>query len=420
MPKNNAILPLKWQERLYWYSLLFFALLLPFQPTTPPLTLSIMLMGLAWLLSLGFKAKYAALLQNRPALLLVVYFLWCVFGLLYTSNLKEGSNDVFQKIPFLAFALLLGAMPQFLKYRDKVLHAFLLALGAICIYSFAEAYLSFRETQDPLEFYFTKLVVSERVPPHYLGMYLNFGYAVLLYNILRQKSYINRVLDVFLALLFFVTLIFLSVRMQYLTFVLINLILIWRFSREKKGQLFAWGAMLAVLVGFSLAIYSFEGSRRRVTDAINEAISFKEKVNDKQTNHRKFLWKYGWESIREHPVLGVGTGAADDALSQKLQKSDAQFWNGQDLYYIRDQAYNFHNEYLQQLGAHGSTGLFILLLLLAVPILGISTPYEGKIFIVVCALSFLTESMLQRQAGILFFSFFYPLLLSRQPPVAVH
>jgi hypothetical protein len=45
--------------------------------------------------------------------------------------------------------------------------------------------------------------------------------------------------------------------------------------------------------------------------------------------------------------------------------------------------------------------------------------YRAKVFLLVCALSFLTESMLQRQAGILFFSFFYTLLLPNRAEKAI-
>lgn len=420
MLKTKEAFSKHWQEKAFLYSLLFFAVLLPFQPKTPPLTLGIMLAGLVWLISLNFKSKLAALGNSRVAVFMLAYLLWCIVGLLYTDNLKEGSQDVFQKVPFLAFVAFFCASPVFRKrYKGFLVNAFIISAGIICGYSFISAFIDYNASDDALRFHFEQLTLTSMVPPHYLAMFLNFGYGILLYNILRGHSLIKRWLDIFLALLFFITIVFLSVRMQYATFIIVNLLIVWRYSAQRKGSLFAWGAVLVLLAVFTAGVLSYEGSRRRIGDAVNEAISFNRKVNDKQTNHRKFLWQYGWRSIQEKPILGHGTGAADEALHQALQASDAQFWDGHDLYYIRDVRYNFHNEYLQQFATHGAIGLFILLVMLFAPILGMQLDYRAKVFLLVCALSFLTESMLQRQAGILFFSFFYTLLLPNRAEKAI-
>lgn len=416
MPKSNGIIPHKLEQAIYKYGLLFFALLLPFQPTFPPLTLGLMAIGLCWLLSGNFKSKFEILRSNRAAVYLVAYFVWCAAGLLYTTHFTEGIQDVGQKIPFLLWPLFLGSVPFAFVRRNLILMVFIAALALCLAYCFGEAFFAYQQSGNVLEFHFDKLVESDMVPPHYLGMMLNFGYALLLHGVLRGEARFTRFIDIFLALFFLVGLIFLSVRMQYLTFLVVNLLVVWRYSKEKRGMLFAWGAMVLTLIVFSSAVYSYEGSRRRILDAIHEAISFNGTVDDRQTNHRKFLWQYGSEVVREHPVFGTGTGASDAALNKALQQSEDQFWDDNGLYFIRDRTYNYHNVYLQQLATHGAIGLFLLLVMLFVPILGFPLNYEARLFLLVCTLSFLTESMFQRQAGILFFSFFYVILLSPFSP----
>lgn len=372
-----------------------------------------MLATFLWLITFNFKEKFRQLSNNNPALYLISYFLWCAIGLLYSNNVEEGIKDVFQKLPFLLFGLVLGSMPLFItKAKPALIKIFLVSCGAVCVISFGAAYLNFQQTGDVLSFNFSKLTLTSMVPPHYLGMYLNFGYGILLYNILRGKALTTRFIDVFLAILFFVTLIFLSVRMQYLVFVAVNVLVVWRYSAQRKGSLIAWLSVLILMAVFSTIVLSTPGSRRRVIDTVNEAISLKKVVNYRQTNHRRFLWSYGWEVIQKKPLLGHGTGASDEMLHQALQESDAKFWNGKDTYFIRDFRYNYHNEYLQQLATHGMLGLFILLVILFVPLVGLKLNYQAKLFLVITALSFITESMLQRQAGILFFAFFYALLIS--------
>ncbi len=404
---------MRWQQRLYFYSLLFFVLLLPFQPKTPPIVLGVMVATLLWLITFNFKEKFKQLFAQPPALYIIAYFVWCVIGLLYSNNTQEGTKDVFQKLPFLLFGLILGSMPLFVnRAKPALIKVFLISCGAICVFSFGAAYVNFQQTGDALSFNFSKLTITGMVPPHYLGMYLNFGYGILLYNILRGKAITTRFIDVFLAVLFFVTIIFLSVRMQYAVFIAVNILVVWRYSAQRKGSLVAWLSVLVLIGIFSSIVLAIPGSRRRVIDTVHEAISFKKVVNYRQTNHRKFLWAYGWEVVQEKPLLGYGTGASDEMLHQSLQQSDAKFWDGKNTYFIRDIRYNYHNEYLQQLATHGTVGLVILLVMLLVPLLGFQLNYQAKIFLVVSALSFITESMLQRQAGILFFSFFYALLIT--------
>jgi O-antigen ligase len=135
-------------------------------------------------------------------------------------------------------------------------------------------------------------------------------------------------------------------------------------------------------------------------------------VNNKQTNHRVYLWRYGSEVISDHFWLGTGTGAADDALYEELKQCTAQFWNGERTYLLSEKKYNYHNEYLQHWAAHGLIGLLMLLGLMLVPLIYFGRKLNALqlSFLVLTAIAWLTESMLERQAGVLFFSFFYALL----------
>jgi O-antigen ligase len=89
---------------------------------------------------------------------------------------------------------------------------------------------------------------------------------------------------------------------------------------------------------------------------------------------------------------------------------DAIFWDGRQTYQIYEMRYNYHNSYLQTFAANGVFAFIILITLFVYPLLKIRHhPYrsEASFFLLICALSFMTESMLQRQAGVAFFSFFY-------------
>ena len=102
--------------------------------------------------------------------------------------------------------------------------------------------------------------------------------------------------------------------------------------------------------------------------------------------------------------MGVGTGDVKDVLLQKYQEKGIT-----NAYLLR---LNAHNQYLQTTIALGILGLLVVLGCLFLPL------YEALrqknilvfLFILIVAFNLLVESMFERQAGIVFYSFFNALL----------
>ena len=416
MPKTKKyILNVKWEQRLYFYSLLFFAVLLPFQPIKLPLTLGLMLYSAVWLITLQFGTKLKLLAKNKMASLCFAYFLWIVIGAIYSPEKGEAIKDMVLKVPFAVWPILIGSVALFgTKNREQLVKAFIVALAVGTLFNFILAFVNYASTGDSQYFYFSKLIVSKLIPPHYFGMYLNMTYGILLLGLL-QKNYLfkKQYWQIVLLAICVIGVIFAAVRMQYIVFIAITLFVFFRGYHHKSigKKMLAMLGLVAAMLGLSMA---FPGSRARLNDTVNEFNSRNEMVNSKQTNHRKFIWTEGLEVIKQNWLFGTGTAAADPVLNARLYTIEATFWNGESTYKLRDKKYNYHNAYLQHWAAHGLIGL---ILLAAIFVAGWrNTPdLVPKIFLLVCALSFITESMLERQAGVLFFSFFYTLFFILKP-----
>lgn len=416
MPSIKSIFTEDITKRLYFYSLLFFALLLPFQFRSIPITLGLMFYSLIWLLSLQFGHKLRLLTKNRMVALLLLYAVLIAIGAVYSTNPGEAEKDMLLKVPFAAWPILLGSVGLFLfKQKQKLVDAFIYAMVAAIVVAFAQSWYQYFTTGDDSYLYFSKLMHFDLIPPHYFGMYVNFAYGVVFYRLLHDKVIGGKMwLSLIILLVLFITLIFLSVRMQYLVFILVNVGILFLFKNPVKLKTkVAWS--LGALIGLFLLAYALPGSRARLHDTVNEALSFERVVNQKQTNHRKFIWKDSWTVIQNNFWIGTGTGAGNQALNEELQDEEAAFWDGQSVYYLRDKDYNYHNSYLQHWATHGIIGLAIFLAILLVPLFRKDVPVEGKIFLVVCMFSFITESMLERQAGVLFFTFFYSVFFVMKP-----
>ncbi|WP_421751980.1 O-antigen ligase family protein [Croceimicrobium sp.] len=407
----------KYWSFLFFASLGYYALLLPWQVQWLPVTLGIMLSGLFWLLSADFRSKLRNLSGNKYAAFLFASFLIVVLGSMHSAEQEEASKEVFSKLPFLVWPLMLGTVKALEKKRmEQILRFFVLSTAALVFLSFTYALYRYQQYEDPVVFYFADLLSLTKVPPHYLGMYVTFAYALLMYRLIRGTPLLPKIwLNALILSLFILAIIFIWVRMQYLLFILVNAFLVGQYIKAKKGKKVAFAAFALFTVFFSLLLFLIPGSRSRLLDTYNELRSFEQMVENKQTNPRKFLWHEGLEVISENFWMGVGTGSENTALNEKLEKVDAIFWDGQHTYQLYEMRFNYHNSFLQVFAANGVFAFALFMILLFYPLFDLKRhPYrtEVRLFLGICILSFLTESMLERQAGVLFFSFFYALLLA--------
>jgi O-antigen ligase len=116
---------------------------------------------------------------------------------------------------------------------------------------------------------------------------------------------------------------------------------------------------------------------------------------------------------QQHPVLGIGIGDLPSSYDEAYRALDSPL----------DEAFRLraHNQYVTFLVAGGPLNLILWLVLL-----GALVPLNARrahhptsaavLFLVVIALSCLTEDTLETQAGVTFAGFFIGLLGRRQPP----
>ena len=123
-------------------------------------------------------------------------------------------------------------------------------------------------------------------------------------------------------------------------------------------------------------------------------------------SERLIVWKAGIEVIKEHPVFGVGTGDVKDALLSEYQKENKVL-----VYNMR---LNAHNQYLQTYIALGILGVLLLLIYLVIPgwVAFRRIHFIYFSFLAVFTFNILVESMLEVQAGVIYYAFFNSLIFS--------
>ena len=194
----------------------------------------------------------------------------------------------------------------------------------------------------------------------------------------------------------------------------IGIVLVWR----------KFGLLWAVIVSILLPVLFYGTSQfiPRVKFEVNNGLSamgifltnpvkyVRSKPGDKTGNEvRLVMWTATLLEINEHP-LGVGTGNVDEHLSQRLKalgqiELSKQDENG----HIR---YNPHNQFLQTALEIGLIGLMVLIVYV-IGLMRMAWKHKNWLLAIIASglvFNALFESVLQRQSGIVFFSFWLSFL----------
>lgn len=340
--------------------------------------------------------------------LVIAYFLILLLGISYSSNPSEGWLDFMLKITLLLWPLAMATWYELIdKYRNQLLIAFAITTSISALALVIIALINWQASGESINKLYLFTSAWKWIPNHYIALYASFGLLILLHTGL--KGILKRWILIGCAIVLLVLVLLTSVRIQFLALP-VALLTFLVFTSTHRKSLKNWAvAGIALLL---VAAFAFPSSRMRIMETVDEIRSIEVKVNDKQTNHRVFLWRYGAKVIKENFWLGTGTGAADMYLNEKLKDCDAEFWNGHRTYTLQEKNYNYHNAFMQHFASHGVIGFLIFLLMFIGPFIyfGKNLSGLGAAFLVLTFIAFLTESMLERQAGVLFFSFFYSLL----------
>lgn len=411
--RNNDSL----RETLLEGVLSFFIVLLPFQWKFPPISLMMMLLGVVFLLYFNPSKYWKRLRSARWFWPLAAFYAWILIGLSYTDYPAEGAADVQVQIALIAWPLGITALGGLSRAaRNRLFTLFTRALAISIILLLILALQQYVIDQNIEHFFYKNLAAWELVPQHYLSMYLSFATLALIYRWFTRRSQMmtwQKAETFILVALFLGAQSLLSVRIQFiampLAFIPVLIAAVRMKSIGKKGWIIG-GSVAAVVVTI---LFLLPGSQRRIMETYHELRSINKVVDKKQTNHRVYLWRYGTDVIAENPIWGTGTGGANKALHEKLLDCDAKFWDGTTHYYLYEKEYNVHNVFMQSWMAYGLIGFALILIITVGPLIAFwkAGDYLTVGFLLLCIISFMTESMLERQAGVLWFAAFYSLLV---------
>ncbi len=335
----------------------------------------------------------------------IIYLLY-IIGLIYSKNMDYAAFDLEVKFSLFIFPAVISTLRKEVFSNNKFiwyLVFFVTGLIISIIISFGDAFINYLHNFSFKEFYYTRLSFYHH--PGYLSMYMNLGVVILIYFLSgKDENRLNiwHVISfIFLIIIFSIFIILLSSKAGIVCLLVVYLVTIgYMIVYEKKiYQGIAYILLVALMFYFSLLI--FPTSLNRIIE-YREVVDNKITMNeaDNETGDRITIWRNSTDVIKKHFLFGVGTGDVKDNLLEEYKQSESTE--------ALEKRLNAHNQFLQTFITLGIVGFLVLILSVVLP-----AYYALKhhcslyiIFLTIIVINFLVESMLETQAGVVFYAFF--------------
>ena len=340
----------------------------------------------------------------------VLFYIVYAFYAIYTRHPDWAGTYFENKLSFVLLPFLLAFRPK--EKWNVSLPIALYIFGLICllVQGYAASIQSYQNKSLGVNSFLSS-EFSVIHHPTYFCVYLLLGVALLFYARHLALPYFGKWVYLLAALFFIAYFQCLSLAGILFAAALMGILFV-RFIYIKWGK---WPAASSVLL-VGVLLYLSVNYVPRIEGEWNGAVWYAKKyledpdayvktqtTPESGSQERLIMWTVAGQAFAAYP-LGVGTGNVDEVLGAFLRKS------GQ--YELAKKELNPHNQYLQTGVETGVFGLLILLGILAAALYYGIKKRNWILLILAANLVFnmLFESMLQRQSGIVFYTFVLVLL----------
>ncbi len=357
----------------------------------------------------NFLRKEIVFKWNKFSLLFALLYVAYAVGIIWTENMDQASKYLENKAVFLLFPFLFSFRKPagfniqiiFWGLIGATLTAFVLSLYvAIPCY--------FEHFSFP--YCFLKSHLSPKMHPTYMSVFALMS-MVSAFMLMKNKSINRLVFSILMVILIVYTFLLLSLA-GLLSILLLGAIVFFSYLKKR----FSWKILLGcITIGISLLVVlvfstpfireDIRETARTTERYFQSPEKFIQNLSESPSSSetRLVMWSIACEEIAKHP-FGVGTGNVDIYLGKNIrEKGNPTF---------AEKQYNPHNQFLQ---TQLEIGIFGLLILMSITIGGVVYSFRKRntVLIILFSSLFLNslfESMLQLQAGIIFYLFFFLLM----------
>lgn len=335
-----------------------------------------------------------------------------VFYALYAF--VEGANSTSLHMLERKFSLLLIPMGFYLIRRpltkkefNLIMRTYQWACTLLALYTLAQFIPLYTantisiSSQDFNLFFRTEVENISGIHPTYISMLFLFSVFLTIHKLYKLKGKLSRleawvsIVQIVLLLLFCVLL---TAKGPLLFFIVGTSLSFFILNRRIGIVTFATASILLLL-----SILFVPPVQVKFNELIKSQDESETLINS--VSIRKGILNCSYALIEEHWLLGAGLKEMQNELNNCYAQYD-------DPIFLKA-SFNTHNQYFDSLISTGSLGLLLFLLMLFYPVKGLTKKekiifFFFKLFVLLCCL---TENVLARQYGVVFFSFFNALFL---------
>ena len=350
----------------------------------------------------NYKIIIPNLIKSNIHLIFVLYYIWHVLGMLWSTNTEYGFKDLETKLSFIVFPLIFSVVAVTPSLRRQGLLSYVSGCIIICVYLLYQSYLVYQINRDPQVFLYAGL--SRFIHPTYLSIYLNTA-LLILFSLLKKNFERRTDFIIIPGIIFLVFVIMmLSSRMAIIT----NLIscIIFLILMKSNFKLKRWFFYVSLFLITIVAAFFITNKYYNRLEQVEHAVQHLEESRPESyseynsASSRPELWKEAIEVIMHHPIVGAGTGDIKDELFSEYKVHNFQYALVRNL--------NPHNQFLHTAVGLGLIGLILLLLCISSQLhfSFVNKDWLYFCFLIIISLNALTESNIEVQSGILLFNFF--------------
>lgn len=359
------------------------------------------------LFQIRFSRVFETIKNNKPLFFLPAYYLLYALALIWSLDQKGGMFDLEVKLSFALLPLIFIFISEPLSEKDfkQILSAFVFGTLVGMLICLIQATMAF--IKEPIVYYtFVSSRLSILHHPTYYSMFVNLSLVIVL---IRQRRHTMRHIPAFVIAFACIGFNWLLMSRSGLVTTGLIIFIYWLslfFEKKAKGALMILLVFLIVgIATVSVSKYTLQriSSMGRFFSELTHGATQPDKKN--LSDPRIVTWEAAWHAISNKPILGAGTGGEHIVLND--------FYREKNYCVALDRSLNTHNQFLQNWVATGIIGVLLLLLIFVFGYIRCRKQQflSGCAFLSIVLITLLTESGLETQSGVVFFSFFYCLII---------